>query len=254
MQRFDGWSVIVTGAGSGIGKDIARRFVSEGAFVVVADIDGTAAQAAATALGEEARPFAVDVTSAAEVRDLVAFTADWRGGLDVLVNNAGVSHRFENALELEDSEFDRVLDINTKSLLYTAKAAVPLLRRSAHGSIAITASIGAVVIRPGASLYAASKAAAISMTKSLALELAPEVRVNCVLPTSTDTNLLRSIPGADEDWVAARYARNAESLPMKRLGTGDDVAAAIAFLSSEEASFITGVALPVDGGRSAGGA
>ncbi len=254
MQRFDGWAVIVTGAGSGIGKDIARRFVGEGAFVVVADIDGTAAEAAATALGEQARPFAVDVTSAAEVRDLVAFTEAWRGGLDVLVNNAGVSHRFENALELEDSEFDRVLDINAKSLLYTAKAAVPLLRRSAHGSIAITASIGAVVIRPGASLYAASKAAAISMTKSLALELAPEVRVNCVLPTSTDTNLLRSIPGADEDWVAARYARNAELLPMKRLGTGDDVAAAIAFLSSEEASFITGVALPVDGGRSAGGA
>ena len=88
----------------------------------------------------------------------------------------------------------------------------------------------------------------------IALELAPEVRVNCVLPTSTDTNLLRSIPGADEDWVAARYARNAESLPMKRLGTGDDVAGAIAFLSSTDASFITGVALPVDGGRSAGGA
>ena len=245
MHRFEGWTVIVTGAGSGIGKDISRRFTSEGAFVVVADIDASAAQKQAEALGDQARAFAVDVTSAGQVRDLVEFTADWRGGLDVLVNNAGVSHRFENAMELEDSEFDRVLDINTKSLLYTAKAAVPLLRTSAHGS---------VVIRPGASLYAASKAGAISMTKSLALELAPEVRVNCVLPTSTDTNLLRSIPGADEDWVAARYARNAESLPMKRLGTGDDVAGAIAFLSSTDASFITGVALPVDGGRSAGGA
>ena len=254
MHRFDAWTVIVTGAGSGIGKDIARRFVSEGAAVVVADIDAAAAAVQAATLGEQARPFGVDVTDPAQVRDLVAFTADWRGGLDVLVNNAGVSHRFENALELEDSEFDRVLDINTKSLLYTAKAAVPLLRRSEHGSIAITASIGAVVIRPGASLYAASKAGAISMTKSLALELAPEVRVNCVLPTSTDTNLLRSIPGADEDWVAARYARNAENLPLKRLGTGDDVAAAIAFLSSLDAAFITGVALPVDGGRSAGGA
>ena len=254
LHRFDDWTVIVTGAGSGIGKDIARRFVSEGAFVVVADIDAVAAAQQAAALGEQARPCGVDVTDAEQVRDLVAFTADWRGGLDVLVNNAGVSHRFEDALELEDSEFDRVLDINTKSLLYTAKAAVPLLRRSAHGSIAITASIGAVVIRPGASLYAASKAAAISMTKSLALELAPEVRVNCVLPTSTDTNLLRSIPGADEDWVAARYARNAENLPLKRLGTGDDVAAAIAFLSSLDAAFITGVALPGVGGRSAGGA
>ena len=254
LHRFDGWTVIVTGAGSGIGRDISRRFVSEGAFVVVADIDATAAAQQAAGLGEQARPFAVDVTVPAQVRDLVGFTADWRGGLDVLVNNAGVSHRFENALELEDSEFDRVLDINTKSLLYTAKAAVPLLRRSEHGSIAITASIGAVVIRPGASLYAASKAGAISMTKSLALELAPEVRVNCVLPTSTDTNLLRSIPGADEDWVAARYARNAENLPMKRLGTGDDVAGAIAFLSSLDAAFITGIALPVDGGRSAGGA
>jgi 3-oxoacyl-[acyl-carrier protein] reductase len=254
MQRFDGWSVIVTGAGSGIGRDIARRFVGEGARVVVADIDPEAAAAQAAALGEQARPFAVDVTKPADIQALVDFTAAEHGGLDVLVNNAGVSHRFEDAMQLEDGEFDRVLDVNTKSLLYTAKAAVPLLRRSSHGSIAITASIGAVVIRPGASLYAASKAAAISMTKSLALELAPQVRVNCVLPTSTDTNLLRSIPGADEAWVAARYARNAESLPMKRLGTGDDVAAAIAFLSSEDASFITGVALPVDGGRSAGGA
>jgi 3-oxoacyl-[acyl-carrier protein] reductase len=254
MHRFHGWTVIVTGAGSGIGKDIARRFVREGAYVVVADIDAEAATARATSLGEQATPFAVDVTDAAQVRDLVGFTEAWRGGLDVLVNNAGVSHRFENALELEDSEFDRVLDINAKSLLYTAKAAVPLLRRSPHGSIVTTASIGAVVVRPGASLYAASKAAAISMTRSLALELAPEVRVNCVLPTSTDTNLLRSIPGADEAWVAERYARNAESLPMKRLGTGDDVAAAIAFLASQDASFITGVALPVDGGRSAGGA
>ena len=143
MHRFEGWTVIVTGAGSGIGKDISRRFTSEGAFVVVADIDASAAQKQAEALGDQARAFAVDVTSAGQVRDLVEFTADWRGGLDVLVNNAGVSHRFENAMELEDSEFDRVLDINTKSLLYTAKAAVPLLRTSAHGSIAITASIGA---------------------------------------------------------------------------------------------------------------
>lgn len=170
------------------------------------------------------------------------------------MNNVGVHHLFENAMDLPDSEFDRMLDVNAKSLLYTAKAAVPLLRRSAHGSICTTASIGAVVIRPGASLYAASKAAAISMTKSLALELAPEVRVNCVLPTSTATGLLMNIPGADPEWVRARLRRRNAETSLKRLGTGEDVAAAIAFLSSEDASFITGVALPVDGGRSAGGA
>lgn len=147
-----------------------------------------------------------------------------------------------------------MLDINLKPILHAAKEVVPVMRAGGGGSICTVASIGAVVIRPGAGPYAASKNGAISLTKSLALELAPEIRVNCVLPTSADTNLLRSMPGASEEWVAERYARNAAMLPMRRLCTGEDVAAAVAFLSSEDASFITGVALPVDGGRSAGGA
>ena len=254
MSRFDGYTVVVTGAGNGIGTAISRRFADEGANVVVADIDADAAATQAAALGGRARSVGVDVSQPDQVRAMVDVARDEFGGLDVLVNNVGVHHLFENAMELPDSEFDRMLDVNTKSLFYTAKAAVPLLRESAHGSICTVASIGAVVIRPGASLYAASKSAAISMTKSLAMELAPEVRVNCVLPTSTPTGLLMNIPGADPEWVQARYARNAENIPLKRLGTGDDVAAAIAFLSSDDASFITGVGLPVDGGRSAGGA
>ncbi|MCA0329020.1 MAG: SDR family oxidoreductase [Actinobacteria bacterium] len=254
MRRFEGYSVIVTGGGNGMGRDIARRFVEEGASVLVADIDGAAAAAQAAELGAAAAAAAVDVSDPAQCSTMVQAALDHAGRLDVLVNNVGVHHLFENAMDLPDSEFDRMLDVNTKPLLYTAKAAVPHLRASGRGSIVTVASIGAVVIRPGASLYAASKSASIAMTKSLALELAPEVRVNCVLPTSTDTGLLRNIPGADPEWVRARYARNAENLPMKRLGTGDDVAAAIAFLASDDASFITGVALPVDGGRSAGGA
>ena len=254
MSRFEGYSVIVTGGGNGMGRDIARRFVDEGASVLVADIDGAAAAAYAAELGDPAASVAVDVSDPGQVRDMVGAALDRFGRLDVLVNNVGVHHLFQDAMELPDSEFDRMLDVNTKSLLYTAKAAVPHLRASGRGSICTVASVGAVVIRPGASLYAASKAASISMTKSLALELAPEVRVNCVLPTSTDTGLLKNIPGADPAWVQERYARNAANLPMKRLGTGADIAAAIAFLSSDDASFITGVALPVDGGRSAGGA
>lgn len=254
MSRFDGYTVVVTGAGNGIGTAISRRFADEGAHVVVADIDAAAAAAHAASLGERARSVAVDVSKPGEVAAMIDVAREDFGGLDVLVNNVGVHHLFQDAMELPDSEFDRMLDVNTKSLLYTAKAAVPHLRASGRGSICTVASVGAVVIRPGASLYAASKAASISMTKSLALELAPEVRVNCVLPTSTDTGLLKNIPGADPAWVQERYARNAANLPMKRLGTGADIAAAIAFLSSDDASFITGVALPVDGGRSAGGA
>lgn len=254
MRRFEGRSVIVTGGGNGMGRDIARRFVDEGAQVLVADIDGGAASSYAEELGSQARAVQVDVSKPDQVGAMVDAAVDAFGRLDVLVNNVGVHHLFEDAMDLPDAEFDRMLDVNTKSILYTAKAAVPHLRASGSGSICTVASIGAVVIRPGASLYAASKSASISMTKSLALELAPEVRVNCVLPTSTATGLLMNIPGADPEWVRARYARNAENLPMKRLGTGEDVAAAIAFLSSEDASFITGVALPVDGGRSAGGA
>lgn len=254
MSRFVGYTVVVTGAGNGIGTSISRRFADQGANVVVADLDGAAAAAHAAGLGERARPIAVDVSKPDQVATMVELARDEFGGLDVLVNNVGVHHLFQDAMDLPDSEFDRMLDINTKSLLYTAKAAVPLLRESGRGSICTVASIGAVVIRPGASLYAASKSAAISMTKSLAMELAPEVRVNCVLPTSTPTGLLKNIPGADADWVEARYAKNAENIPLKRLGTGEDIAAAIAFLSSDDASFITGVALPVDGGRSAGGA
>lgn len=254
MSRFEGYAVIVTGGGNGMGRDIARRFVDEGASVLVADIDGGAAEAYAAELGAGAASVAVDVSDPAQVATMVEAALDSFGRLDVLVNNVGVHHLFQDAMELPVSELDRMLAVNTSSVVHTAHAAVPHLRASGRGSICTVASIGAVVIRPGASYYAASKAASMSLTRSLALELAPEVRVNCVLPTSTDTGLLKNIPGADPEWVRERYARNAANLPMKRLGTGADVAAAIAFLSSDDASFITGVALPVDGGRSAGGA
>ena len=239
VRRFEGKSVIVTGAGSGVGADIARRFSDEGALVVVADVNAKAAADIADELGDAARPFTVDVSKADQVRAMVAFAEQSFGGLDVMVNNAGVHHLFKAALDLPDSEFDRMLNVNVKSALYAAKAAAPALRFR-HGSICTVDSIGAVVIRPGAALYAASKNAFISFMKSLALELAPEIRVNCVLPSDAE--------------VGRRMKANVDILPMKRLCTGHDVAGAVAFLSSDDASFITGVALPVDGGRSAGGA
>lgn len=253
MDRFSGYRVIVTGAGGGIGRAIAARFVSEGARVVVADISAETSSATARDLGDLAIAVTADVSRRTEVDALITSSVDLMGGLDIMVNNVGVHHLFEPALDLPDSEFDRMLDVNTKSLLYTTKAATPHLRLSGRGSICTIASIGAVVIRPGASLYAASKSAAIAFTKATALELAPQVRVNCVLPTSTPTGLLTSVPGVDAESIEARYARNADLLPMKRLGTGEDIAGAVAFLSSPDASFITGIALPVDGGRSAGG-
>ena len=253
MQRFTGYRVIVTGAGSGIGRAIATRFVAEGARVVIADISEETAHATAKELGPQATPAVVDVAHREEVDQLISSSVAHLDGLDVMVNNVGVHHLFQPALDLPDSEFDRMLEVNTKSLLYTTRAAAPHLRDSGRGSICTIASIGAVVIRPGASLYAASKSAAIAFTKATALELAPQVRVNCVLPTSTPTGLLTSVPGVDADSIQERYARNADLLPMKRLGTGEDIAGAVAFLSSPDASFITGIALPVDGGRSAGG-
>ena len=254
MHRLEGYRVIVTGAGNGIGRDIATRLASEGARVLVADIDERAATAHAASLGAGAAAIGVDVSRPDQVTTMVDHAVETFGGLDVLVNNVGVHHLFAPVFDLPDSELDRMLDVNTKPVLYTARAAAPHLQASGRGSICTVASVGAVVIRPGASLYATSKAATIALCRSLAIELAPHVRVNCVLPTSTATGLLTSTPGADVDQIRERYERNAGLQPLQRLGTGADIAAAVAYLSSEDASFVTGVALPVDGGRSLGAA
>jgi len=252
-----GKTVLITGGARRVGAAICRRLHLAGANLMLHYRTSAGEARLLQAELNHIRPDSValiqaDLLDIAKLPAVVEQTVQTYGQLDALVNNA--SSFFQTPIgDITAANWNDLLGTNLQAPLFLAQAAAPALKR-AQGAIVNITDIHAERPLKNFVVYSIAKAGLMGLTRSLARELAPEVRVNCVLPTSTDTNLLRSIPGADEDWVAARYARNAENLPLKRLGTGDDVAAAIAFLSSLDAAFITGVALPVDGGRSAGGA
>ena len=247
MTRFSGKSVLITGAGSGFGAAMARRFADEGASVIVADVDEAAARQVAEGL-PEAAAVRVDVTKTDEVAAMVSAAEDRFGGLDVLVNNAGFTHRAGPTEELPDDEFDRIMAVNVKGVFLGVKHGVPALRRRGGGVIVNTASIGAVSPRPGVTVYNASKGAVVTLTRGLAVELAPEIRVNAVMPVAADTHfMLGAFGGELPERSRASFTK---SIPMGRLCEPADVAAAVCYLASDDARFVTGVCLPVDGGRS----
>jgi 3-oxoacyl-[acyl-carrier protein] reductase len=241
---------IVTGAGSGFGEGTARRFAQEGAKVVVNDINRDAGERVARDIaqaGGHARFCVGDVSKDADVGHLVAFALASYGGLDVVVNNAGTTHRNQPMLDVAEADFDRIYAVNVKSLFLTAKHAVPHFRRQHNGVFITIASTAGVRPRPGLTWYNGSKGAAIVTSRSMAAELAPDnIRVNVINPVAGETGMLADFMGADTPQMRAKFIA---TIPLGRLSQPSDVATAAVFFASDEAAFITGACLEVDGGR-----
>lgn len=241
---------IVTGAASGFGEGIARRFAAEGARVVVADIDAKGAARVAKDIGAKGSAIAVtvDVSNNIEVKAMIAASVETFAGLDILVNNAGVTHKNAPMLDVDEETFDRIYAVNVKSIYLSALHAVPVFREQKHGIIVNITSTAGVRPRPGLTWYNGSKGAAITLTKSMAAELAPDnIRVNGINPVMGETGLIgKFLPGDDTPEARARVIAG---IPLGRLSRPEDIANACLFLASDEASFITGVCIEVDGGR-----
>ena len=244
-MRLRGKTAIVTGAGSGFGAGIARKFAAEGAKVMVADINTAAARTVAEEIGGISQT--VDVADAASVAALADAARAAFGDPDILVNNAGVTHLPAPLDTIGEAEFDRVFLVNCKSVYLTARAFVPAMKSRGTGAILNVASTAGLSPRPRLNWYNASKGWMITATKTMAVELAPEgVRVNAICPVAGETPLLKSFMGEDTPEMRAKFL---STIPMGRFSTPEDMGNAAAFLCSDEASMITGVALEVDGGR-----
>lgn len=251
-MRVQGKSIIVTGSGGGIGEGIARRLAAEGGRVVVNDVNESAGRRVCEAIvaeGGSATFVKADVTKTAEMQALVAAAVQAFGRLDVMVNNAGWTHRNRPMLEVSEEEFDRLYAINVKSIYLSALHAVPVMRSQGGGSIINIASTAGVRPRPGLTWYNGSKGAVITTSKSMAAELGPDnIRVNCINPVfNPDTALSAEFAGGPVD--EARRARFLATIPLGRFSTALDVANAALYLASDEASFISGVCIEVDGAR-----
>jgi len=245
-------SIIVTGAGGGIGEGIARRLAAEGAAVVVNDINaalGERVTAGIHAAGGRARFVAGDVTRGDDWAGLVRAAQDFGGRLDVVVNNAGWTHRNRPLLEVNEAEFDKVYAVNMKSIYWSAIHGVPALTAAGGGSFINIASTAGVRPRPGLTWYNGSKAAVIVTSKSMAAELGPDnIRVNCINPVfNPDTGLSAEFAGGPVN--EARRAKFLATIPLGRFSTALDVANAALYLASDEAAFISGVNIEVDGAR-----
>jgi len=244
-MRLTGKTAIVTGAGSGFGAGIARRFAHEGARVMVADINPDAARQVADEIAGVAQT--VDVSDNASVATMTAAALREFETIDILVNNAGVTHLPMPMEEVPEDDFDRVFAVNARSVYLTARHIVPLMKARVSGVILNVASTAGVSPRPNLSWYNASKGWMITATRSMAIELAPHrVRVNAINPVAGETPLLKSFMGEDTPEVRAKFLA---TIPLGRFSTPEDMGNAAAFLCSDEASMITGVALEVDGGR-----
>ena len=246
-MRLQGKSAVITGAASGFGAEMARRFVGEGARVVVADLDADGAASVAAELGPAAVALGGDVSLRADTDAMVRIALDRFGGLDILVNNAGFTHANQPMLEVDEATFDRVFAVNVKSIYLTARAAVPAFRAAGGGVILNVASTAGLRPRPGLTWYNGSKGAVVLLSKSMAVELAPEgIRVNALCPVLSETPLMSTFMGED---TPERRAQFAATIPLGRFGQPSDIASAAVYLASDEAEFLTGVALEIDGGR-----
>ncbi len=251
-MRVHNKSIIVTGAGGGIGEGIAKRLGAEGAKVIVNDVNaamGNRVVAEIVAAGGNASFFLANVTKSEDVRALVAAAVQRHGRLDVIVNNAGWTHRNRPALEVTEEEFDKCYAVNVKSIYLSTIHATPVFRSQGGGSFINIASTAGVRPRPGLTWYNGSKGAVITTSKSLAAELGPDnIRVNCINPVfNPDTGLATEFAGGP--LTEERKAKFRSSIPLGRFSTALDVANAALYLASDEAAFISGVCLEVDGAR-----
>lgn len=247
-MRLSGKTALVTGAASGFGAEIARLFAREGAKVAVVDINGEGAQKIAGEIGPAAVAVKADVTSRADIERAVADTIAFGGKLDIVVNNAGWTHRNKPLLEVSEEEFDRVYAINVKSIYYMIHTIVPVMAGQGGGVVVNVGSTAGIRPRRGLTWYNSTKGAVNLATRSLAVELAPQkIRVNCVAPVMGATALLESFMGVPD--TPENRARFIATIPLGRLAEPKDIANACLYLASDEAEFVTGVVLEVDGGR-----
>ena len=241
-RRLVGKTVIITGGGSGMGLASVERFLAEGANVVAADINAEAANAAIKGHEEQALAAAVDVTDASAVQKMVDETVERFGALDCYFNNAGVPMVACSIEETSDAEWQRNIAVNLTAFFIAARIVSPLMKRQRSGVILVTSSMTGVRPRPNLSAYAAAKGGAINLAKELAIELAEfGIRVNAICPVSTDTPMLTQFGAGDQS--------TAKATPLGRLARADEIASTAAFLASDDASFITGSSILVDGGR-----
>ena len=247
MARLKDKVAIITGAASGFGEAMAKRFAEEGAKVVVADLNAKGAERVAGEIGKAAIWVQTDVSQRSEFDEMVGETMTVFGRIDIMVNNAGYTHRNGDMLAVDEPTFDLITAVNMKAIYHAALAVVPIMERQGGGVILTTASTAGIRPRPGLTWYNASKGWAITATKSMAVELAPKnIRVNCLCPVAGETGMLALFMGEDTPEKRAQFRA---SIPLGRLSTPTDVANAALWLVSSEAEFITGVALEVDGGR-----
>jgi 3-oxoacyl-[acyl-carrier protein] reductase len=248
-MRLQDKIAIVTGAASGFGEGIARLYAAEGANVVVADINGDGARAVASSIGPKALASPCDVTRRADIDATIAAARKAFGGrIDIVVNNAGWTHRNGPLLDVDEATFDRVYAVNVKSIFHMVHAIVPLMREQRGGVILNVGSTAGIRPRPGLSWYNSSKGAVNLLSKSLAVELGPDgIRVNAICPVMGVTGLLEQFMGMPD--TPENRKKFLATIPLGRLSTPLDVARAALYLASDEAEFITGVEFPVDGGR-----
>lgn len=247
-MRLAGKVAIVTGAGSGFGRGIAEAFAEEGAKLVIADIDEIRAKSVAKEIGSRAIATAADVSIRADVAAMMQTAVSNFGGIDILVNNAGITHKNQSLMTVSEEEFDRIYAVNVKSIYLTTLAVVPEMEKRGGGSIINTASTAGLRPRPGLTWYNGSKGAVITLTKSMAAELAPRnIRVNAINPVIGETALLEDFMGVPD--TAENRARFIAGIPLGRMSKPTDIANAAVFLADPTSSFITGVAIEVDGGR-----
>jgi 3-oxoacyl-[acyl-carrier protein] reductase len=255
MGRLQDLVAVITGAGSGIGRCSALAFAEEGASVVVADVQSATAEETAQQIrssGGKAEAVTVDVTQYDQVERMIATAIDRFGRLDVLFNNAGLPQSFTPFEQSTDDLYNRIFDVNVKGVFYGCRAAIPHMKAQGGGVILNTASTAGIRPRPGLAVYNASKGAVITLTKSLAVELAPHrIRVVSICPVATDTPMLSGFMGIDRDTSEAEgpKKRFIDTIPWGRLNRPEDIAHAAVFLASSDAEMVTGTAFEVDGGR-----